>query len=48
MPQPPAVELRRHFREHFTVEQHLKKLAGAIRDVESATADEGADYGKPE
>ena len=44
---PPAVELRRHFLTNFTIEQHLKKLATAIRQAESAEVDAGQDHAAP-
>jgi glycosyltransferase involved in cell wall biosynthesis len=47
MPQPPGGGLRRHFLQHFTIEQHLKKLAAAIRDAETAQAEMGKDYSAP-
>jgi glycosyltransferase involved in cell wall biosynthesis len=45
--QPPAVALREHFLKHFTVEQHLKKLAAAIHDATSPQPDTATDCGEP-
>jgi glycosyltransferase involved in cell wall biosynthesis len=47
MAQPPAVELREHFLKHFTVEQHLKRLAAAIHEAESTQTGAVSDYSGP-
>jgi glycosyltransferase involved in cell wall biosynthesis len=47
MAQPPAVALRQHFLAHFTVEQHLKKLAAAIHEAETAGTDPASPFSAP-
>jgi glycosyltransferase involved in cell wall biosynthesis len=47
MPQPPAVELRRHFLANFTVERHLKQLSAALRESETAVSDPASDHAAP-
>ena len=47
MSQPPAVELRRHFLANFTIEQHLMRLAAAVREAETARIDSTSDHVVP-
>jgi glycosyltransferase involved in cell wall biosynthesis len=47
IPRPPAEELRQHFLAHFTVDEHLRRLAAAIRDVERAPEDPAGNHSAP-